>query len=424
MLTLSAALIANRYELGVCIGQGGMGAVYRGIDRVTAQPVAIKRLHGEHGVRDAVRAERFRREGEALARLNHPNIVRMVELVHDAEQDFIVMELVTGGSLADLLAARESPLSLERVQDIAFDLCDALTRCHRLGIVHRDLKPSNVLLDERGSPRLTDFGAAHIQGERPLTQSSTPLGTTEYLSPEALRGDEVDARADVWAFGVVLFEMLTLQRPFGARNVAQTLHRITFSAPPDLEVLRPDCPKALVELVYGMLTKDRSQRVPSMRQVGAALDEVFQLRAVSSFALVPPGADTTDSARLELGDDATSRDWQPRARLFPTNLPVATSTFVGRKSELGELSALLESDSTRLVTMVGPGGMGKTRLALELGQRLVRVAARARPEARPEWLIDGVFWVQLAALAVSDLVLSAIAEGQLRAPARRRRGAQ
>jgi serine/threonine protein kinase/predicted ATPase len=389
-----------------------MGAVYRGIDTHDGKLVAIKHLRSDRLQLDATSPERFRREGESLARLSNPHIVQVFELVRDNADEYIVMEFVSGGSLAELLDGRTSPLPVEQVLRIGQDLCDALSRCHSLGIVHRDLKPSNILLDEHGAAKLSDFGVAYVDKQERLTQSSTLVGTAEYLSPEALRGDEIDGRADIWAFGVVLFEMLTLLRPFAADNVAQTLHSITFAAPPDLEVLRPDCPLGLVELVYAMLAKDRTQRVPSARKVSAALAEIACEQATKEPGLAPSQADARRRALREAAGSrwAEALDSKASSPIIRNNLPAVSSTLVGRQQELSELETALSDASTRLLTITAPGGMGKTRLALELAQGLVISAQRSAYEAGRAWYKDGVFWIQLTALAATESILPAIAE--------------
>ncbi len=366
-----------------------MGTVFRGTDLASGRAVAIKQLRSEP-VADALHIERFRREGEALKRLNHPNIVELLDVVHEAGTHYLVMEFVAGGSLEELLRSGAAELPIVRVLSIALDLCDALTRTHRLEIVHRDIKPSNVLLTEDGTPKLTDFGAAYIAGQERLTTDLAVIGTAGYVSPEALRGEELDARADIWAFGVLLFELLTGTRPFGKKNMAETLHSIGFASPPDLEALRPDCPPALVELVYRMLAKDAGQRVPSVRIVGAELDKIARghggrARAESTFREARGGVP------------------------IRSNLPAETSTFVGRQTELGELRRCLLEKRTRLVTIVGPGGMGKTRLALELGHRLLS-SALMRADATSARFSDGLFLVELAPLSSPEFIVSAIAE--------------
>lgn len=387
MVTVSA--IAGRYRIGACVGQGGVGTVFRGIDLVNGSAVAIKQLRAE-AIADASNIERFRREGEALKRLNHPNIVELLDVVHERGTHYLVMEFVAGGSLEELMRSGQAPLPIARVLSIALDLCDALTRTHRLEILHRDIKPSNVLLTEDGTPKLTDFGAAYIAGKERITTDLAIIGTAGYVSPEALRGEDLDARADIWAFGVLLFELLTGTRPFARKNMAETLHSISFSSPPDLETLRPDCPPALVDLVHRMLAKDASQRVPSVRIVGAELDKIARGRG---------GRGRAEPTFCEARGGVAIR----------SNLPAETSTFVGRQTELSELRRCLLERTTRLVTIVGPGGMGKTRLAVELGQRLLS-SALVRSDEISSRFADGLFLVELAPLSSPEFIVSAIAE--------------
>jgi len=166
--------------------------------------------------------------------LNHPNIVKILDAIQDTDGHYLVMEYVGGGSLADLLSA---PLPLARVLEIALELADALTRAHHLKIIHRDLKPANVLLADDGTPRLSDFGVALMSADKRLTGSGVLIGTPEYLSPEMLNGDEIDARADLWAFGVMLFEMLTGQRAAGRSGLPDAGKRPP-AAPPQRSTRR------------------------------------------------------------------------------------------------------------------------------------------------------------------------------------------
>src|SRR5262245_8549265 len=152
--------VAGRFRIGERVGQGGMGTVFSGVDEQTGEVVAIKLLNEESVLHDPTTLERFSREGEALSRLNHPNIVKMLAAVDEGERRYLIMEWVGGGSLEDLLKSDPTPLPVERVLRIALDLGDALTRSHRLEIIHRDIKPANVLLTEDGTPKLTDFGIA------------------------------------------------------------------------------------------------------------------------------------------------------------------------------------------------------------------------------------------------------------------------
>lgn len=268
-------VIGGRFELEQLIGQGGIGQVYYGHDLQTQEPVAIKALKPHVIESDPKLLERFRREGEALKELDHPNIVKMLTALEDNGEQFIVMEYVSGGSLYDVLK-QHGRLPIERVLYIALDLCDALTRAHRLKIIHRDIKPANVLLAPDGTPRLTDFGAARIEKLTNLTKQGSVIGTVSYLSPEACQGNPVDARTDIWSFGILLYEMLNGSRPFDRRETMATVLAIVKEPLPDLMEQMPDAPTKLVSLIYRMLEKDPAQRIPSMRQVGAELESTIE----------------------------------------------------------------------------------------------------------------------------------------------------
>ncbi|HZW04250.1 MAG TPA: protein kinase [Anaerolineaceae bacterium] len=265
--------INGRYQLGAIIGGGGVGDVYVGTDLQTGEPVAIKQLRMELTGDMPQMVERFLREGEVLRRLNHPNIVKVLATANEGSRHFIVMEYVSGGSLADRLR-RLPQLSLKQVVLIGLELSDALSRAHHLGILHRDIKPGNILLAEDGTPRLTDFGLARI-GELPtLTKTGSILGTFHYICPEALENREVNERSDIWSFGVVLFEMLTGQVPFTGETPFELVWAIKNQPLPILENLRSGLPPALANLVRRMLRKDNPARVESVRQVGVELEGI------------------------------------------------------------------------------------------------------------------------------------------------------
>jgi len=375
---MMGTLLQNRYRIDVELGRGGMGTVYRATDTQTGELVAVKALNPDCVTRDPELLERFTREGEALRQLNHPNIVRMVAAVEEGGQHYLVMEYVAGGSLSDVLE-KEGRLPTQRAVEIALDLADALTRAHRLGILHRDLKPENVLLAADGTPRLADFGLARLPAGLRLTQSGILMGTVDYVSPEACRGDAPDERSDIWSFGVLLFEMLAGRVPFGGDTFAAKLNAILTQPVPDLGPLAPGVPDALADLAYRMLDKDRQQRIPSVRLVGAELEALLKgrepARHASRFTSPTPPAGG------------------PRH-----NLPAQATPFVGREAELRELDRLLSDPAVRLATIVGLGGMGKTRLALE--------AASGRLGQQR----DGVWFVPLAALQTAEALVPAIAQ--------------
>ncbi|MEK7276216.1 MAG: serine/threonine-protein kinase, partial [Chloroflexota bacterium] len=316
----------NRYEITAAIGKGAMGEVYRATDKQTGGDVAVKLMAGQLAF-DADMVERFRREGEALRQLRHPNIVGLVDtFLHEnrpasvggqadgnavtfvdtppkespqaavggpaggdaltmvdtfprESRQVIVLEYVPGGSLHALLK-REAPLDIPRVRQIALDLCDALIRAHRLNIVHRDIKPENVLMAEDGTPRLTDFGVARLVGDATrLTGTGTQIGTPYYMSPEAWEGEQLDAQSDIWSLGIMLYEMLSGQVPFGGETMAAVMNKVLTAPLPDLRSVRPEAPDGLVQIIERMLTRDKSARYQSMREVAADLERGHPLEA-------------------------------------------------------------------------------------------------------------------------------------------------
>jgi predicted ATPase/serine/threonine protein kinase/Tfp pilus assembly protein PilF len=271
-------IIANRFEIQDLekdlLGRGGMGVVYRATDNQSGETVAVKTLNSEALSHEPNILERFRREGDSLRQLDHPNIVKFITAVESFGQHYLVMEYVDGGSLQSLLA-RHGYVSSQRAVEISLDLADALTRAHHLGIIYRDLKPANVLLAQDGTPRLTDFGIAQLADGSRLTQTGILVGTVNYLSPEALSGEVLDFRTDIWAFGVLLFEMLTGKLPFTGNNITARITATLTQPVPDLTQYNLDIPKPLADLIYRMLEKDRQQRIPSMRQVGAELESML-----------------------------------------------------------------------------------------------------------------------------------------------------
>lgn len=271
-------LIAGRFDTAEAelLGRGGMGEVWRALDRHTGRPVAIKALH-----RHLVREERpdvlarFLGEADALHKLDHPNIVKLVTNARDDDgRHYLIMEYVSGGSLRQLLETR-GPLPVRDVVRMSLQLCDALARVHFLDIVHRDVKPDNVLLTADGTPRLTDFGIAHLTDRSQITERGNVIGTLPYLSPEACNGEVLDLRTDIWSLGVMLHEMLAGHRPYGGQTPASVIAAITAGNRRSLRARRPDVPDGLVALIDRMLVGNRAARLASMRQAGADLESLL-----------------------------------------------------------------------------------------------------------------------------------------------------
>ena len=202
-----ARVLANRYELGDEIGRGGMARVHIAVDRLLERTVAVKVL-STLDAHDDTAVERFRREAQAVARLNHPNIVAVYDWGEDDDTAFIVMEYVDGQTLREVLFDRGRLTSLEAAS-VGAEIADALAFAHSNGVIHRDVKPGNVLITPDGEVKVTDFGIARADSSDALTRTGSVMGTATYFSPEQAQGLHLDGRSDVYSLGVVLYEMVT-----------------------------------------------------------------------------------------------------------------------------------------------------------------------------------------------------------------------
>ena len=277
------------YEVSAHIGAGGMGEVYRAIDTNLKRAVAMKVLPVSVAG-DRERLARFRREAELLAALNHPNIASIYGLERSGPATALVMELVEGPTLADVIA--RGPIPISDVLPIAKQIAEALDAAHEQGIIHRDLKPANIKVRADGTVKVLDFGLAKALApdgasttagnltESPtitspaMTQAGMILGTAAYMSPEQAKGRAVDKRSDVWAFGVVLYEMLTGQRLFKGDDVSEVLASV-LTRQPDWTILPADTPALVRRLLRRCLEKDRTRRLADIAD--ARLDIVDSL---------------------------------------------------------------------------------------------------------------------------------------------------
>lgn len=262
----------GRYQLLERVGQGAMAQVYKGLDPTSGTKVAVKILY-PHLTADEGFVARFRREAQAAAALDHPNIIRILDHGTEGELSYLVMELVDGPSLKTVLQKRKKPLTPEEAVRLVAMLADALEHAHRQGVVHRDVKPSNVLLrDGRlDSPVLTDFGVARMVEATVATEAGTTLGTPIYMAPEQGEGRSGDARSDIYALGVILYELLTGQPPFEAESPYALILRHIHTPPPPPRTLRPELPKALETVTLRALAKEPTARYPSAAAFAVAL---------------------------------------------------------------------------------------------------------------------------------------------------------
>jgi tRNA A-37 threonylcarbamoyl transferase component Bud32 len=264
----TTAVLGDRYELGPVLGQGGMARVYQGTDRTLERTVAIKIL-AEPYSRDSEFVQRFRREAQAAARLNHPNIVSVHDSGSDDGTHFIVMELVEGESLGARLK-REGPLAPVEATRIGVAITRALAAAHERGVIHRDMKPSNVMLTEDGGVKVVDFGIARASGAEEITRSGLVLGSALYVSPEQAQGASGDERSDLYALGCVLYQMLTGRPPFMADDPVASLYQHVNERPAPPSSIRP-VPEELERVVLRCLEKDPARRFASANELETAL---------------------------------------------------------------------------------------------------------------------------------------------------------
>jgi eukaryotic-like serine/threonine-protein kinase len=272
------ALFAGRYEIQEELGAGGMGVVYRAHDREVGETVALKAIRREVGRLDPTLVERFKQELRLARRITHRNVVRTYDLGEAGGIYYITMEFVRGTTVASLI--REAGrLAVPATLTIGKQVCRALEVAHEEGIIHRDIKPQNLLVDPTGFLKVTDFGiarltAAESSGAKGLTVEGAVMGTPQYMAPEQLLGEPVDARADLYATGGVLFECLTGRRVFESTSVMELVGLHLRTEPPDPAQLNPDVPPALAQVIVRALARKPEDRWPTASAFLHALEEV------------------------------------------------------------------------------------------------------------------------------------------------------
>ncbi len=398
---LLGALVAGKYRVSEMVARGGMGRIYRAVQEPLGRAVALKVLTPSFSAEDPESLERrFLREAATCASLTHPNTVTVFDYgaltLSGQETFFIVMEFVEGRTLHNEIR-RNGPLTATRAIRVAREICRSLREAHQHGIVHRDLKPSNVMLvtrDEGESVKVLDFGVAKVlqAGNETLTHDGSFVGSPRYSAPEQIRGEEVDARADVYALGVVMYEMLSGQPPFARQEAMRTLMaHLQDEVPP----LPPRCPTppppALETLIMACLEKDRDRRPQSIDAVLTQLDPDGSASVAGNFIAAPrtrpsaplaaatppadaviPSEQRADSGELEtisLDDDNSPqrRHWWAFAATGGLLLILALGAGI---------AALGWSWSQRVVSEVAPPGLAPP----EAPATAVPVAIRSTPE--------------------------------------------
>jgi serine/threonine-protein kinase len=288
-MTLAGQVFSNRYEIERELARGGMAEVYLARDQLLNRPVALKVLFPEFA-REPSFVERFRREAQAAANLNHPNIVAIYDWGQESGTYFIVMEYVEGRALRDLIRS-EGSLDANRTAEITSEIAAALAFAHRSGVVHRDVKPGNVLLTGSGAVKVTDFGIARAGTSDGLTQTGSVMGTATYFSPEQAQGLPVDGRSDVYSLGVVCYEMATGVAPFAGDSPVAVAYKHVREAPVPPSQRNPEVPNDLEQIILTAMAKDPDHRYQTADDLRA---DLLRFRRGRPLAAAPVTAVVTE----------------------------------------------------------------------------------------------------------------------------------
>lgn len=369
----------GKYQIVERLGRGGMAEVYKAYQPNLARHVAIKVIRAAIAEEPEI-VERFEREAKSAASLHHPHIVQMYDYDVDPEsgEPYMVMELIEGGSLAEYLRKQQGLLPLGAVAQIMSEVGGALAYAHRQQIVHRDVKPANVMRDALGRCILTDFGLAKILAEAGQSGSASTLGTPDYMAPEQVQGAPADQRADIYALGVMLFQMLTGQLPYTADTPTALMLKHLTEPVPNPRTANPHLPDSLAEVIERSLAKVPDNRFQTVEDLLQQLHSTLQsIDAALTVAPIAEQATPTRPAAAKVTSPASKLVVSSAPTLPPTlptppepTLPPTIAHFVGRVSELEHYTAELRA--RHLAIVVGMPGVGKSALGAALVRSLNR----------------------------------------------------
>jgi hypothetical protein len=354
-MTVIGTLISERYRLDEKIGSGGMSSVYRAFDPTLERWVAIKLMHRDIS-NDPDQLERFRREARAVAQLNHPHVVTVIDAGEDDGAPYIVFEYVEGETLKERIR-RLGRLPVSEAVAYAIEIGRALEAAHASLLVHRDVKPQNVLIDSDGRAKVTDFGIARSLEAQGLTATGRVLGTTDYVSPEQALGHEVTGQSDIYSLGIVLYEMLTGETPFKADTQVAVAMKHVRDQLPDVQRRRPEISASLARVVERATAKETQNRYQDVGEMVHDLEEVLAIEAARTGQTTGEATTVLKSLRGDTADFAPVRMRRPRLALALTvlvlALAAATAVFLVDRTEKGTGGPVVKK----------PRGLSEVRLA-------------------------------------------------------------
>ncbi|MBC7797139.1 MAG: protein kinase [Pyrinomonadaceae bacterium] len=357
--------ILGNYKILHALGEGGVGMVYKGVDTMLDREVAVKVLRPELASQTSV-VERFRSEAVTLAKLSHPNIATLFSLFRHGQDLIMVMEFVRGESLETIIQ-RRGRVSPEEAIPIFCQALDGINHAHEVGIIHRDIKPSNMILTETGTLKVLDFGIARLLGSSRMTRVGNIIGTLEYMSPEQVRGEDTDARSDIYALGMMLYEILTGKLPFESENEFVLMKMQTEQMPAPPRQLNADIPPGLEAAIMRAVAKNPNERFQDAGEFLQTLLEVdLPLSSVEQFGLASlyqaklrtrpsnPGLHQTDSSPKQLPQTAPTNQQSENlsgatltesAQIVPIEQPTA---IIERPTEILEKTLATENETKKL----------------------------------------------------------------------------
>ena len=326
-----ATCTVGNYRLVDKLGEGGMGAVYKGVDLMVEREVAIKMLRPDIA-RQGELVERFHAEAIALAKLNHPNIATLYAFFREADEYYMVMEFVRGQTLEAIIRG-SPPMPVEPAFHIASQVLDAIEHAHQFGILHRDIKPANIMVTASGQVKVTDFGIARVLGATRMTREGCVCGTLEYLAPERIRGQEADLRSDLYSMGIVLYEMLTRHLPFERKDTYELMRAHLEEPPPSFTTFGVAIPASMERAVTKALAKAPEERFATASEFRSALATAM------SRPTIEPLPFALDS--LNLGPSVSSASEARASATEVPPLPETTRSFRHWKLYAAAAAALL-----------------------------------------------------------------------------------